>query len=1790
MSANANARMAAGRGAGRGRQRLPQRKAFLSKHEDDAMKAATFDMGKTADAANFVKTIETYTTFVGRSGREYSNQLKQILKGEVDVLPTIPMPARPTAQEIAADDLERSIYLEDRKTALRKQDKLADVIMQLYDEIWEQCSLELKAKLKGEEGFEAVGTTRDPLQLRSRIQRVCCGFEAHRMKYYAVAQAIKKLLLFYQKNGMSNEDYYEQFLALWDIVVQFGGSINNHTTLIDTRAAEIAILNNHLNANGAGDPNGNDMASATTEVDETMKACYMLSGANNVKFSALKDWLENQYTMGSNQYPGTCEKLLGMMDNFRAPLSAQPTYRGSQPGRTGEDDGLVFVQEGEEDEDAGVDEGANMAQRGGYQMRPKADITTPEYKARYGDKTCYHCNKLGHIATDCPGLDQKKMAAIYSQFGYSALQGNIVKKNFLYLDTCTTDDYVPNRAYLTRVRTSAKGLRLQTNAGSTVIHKRGFLGSLKVWHGENEGANVMSLRTLEELCRKKGGKLSYDSEKSEGGFVADFGNNKIVTFKRCPESDFPYIDLDEHFEDGAVMLLQSVHENMEGYTKQEVQRAINTRDTQAEMAYVSDADLKTELSRPLLGSSGITRADISHANKIFGPRAHQIIRGKEKRKKPSRVEPEYCSVPQTIVDKYKYVTLVGDVMFVCGLPFFISMSRGIRFVTAQYRPRRTAKLLKNALKETVDLYKRAGFTVQTCLMDNEFEPLKKLMGDTCVINTTAKNEHVGEIERLIQTVKGKGRCIVSEIRDLGVTHLPFAVVKALITFVVMWQNALLSKNGISQELSPREIVLRWQLDCKKHMKARFGAYCEVSDDSDITNTQDDRSTPSMCLGPTGNFQGTYKFFNLLTGDVIKRRNFTVLPYPNRMIKKINEWGAKNKLEAKLTFHDRNNKPFSWEDDAADELNLVADNAVETEAAPFPDIPAEMPGVRLQEDMPVTALESVPVPSDHDLADVAAANANFGSQDNNVPGVQPEPDEVQPPQEQVYNLIFDAPHAVPAAEGEYDGSADDSAASTAQPEWENPHDQDQANGAEDTSIQDQDQDTSIQDQDQDTSLQDLDPAEDANNNSDDGVAQRTRRRRRQRYDDVHVSTSRSRRSRRITPRTGMNMLSAKTTNNVKLAFDKESETEEAKALASGRSAIKRKINRRRVRKFTPKDGRTRAPPKRKKFTSRSRSRRWIRKLAKKAEPWGDPTKEVDMSSLEIEDAEVFGVILAQLSLKQGIKEFGQEKADESIMKEFQMLHDQKCWVPRDPSTLTRDERIQALSTVVFMKEKRDGRIKTRSCVNGAPQREYIKKEDAASPTVHTDSVFITGVINAHENRDIMTFDIPGAFVTTKTDEYVIMCLRGHLCEVMTRIDPKLYRKHITKDKKGNPILYVQLYKSLYGLLRSALLFYKKFKSELEAYGFEMNPYDPCVFNRITKKGDQHTVIFHVDDGLSSCKDPYENTLLLLYLNEIYGDGITFTRGQKFDYLGMDMDYTEKGVLGVSMIPYIDSIIKDFPELIEKVSPTPAADYLFKVREEDARPLGEDQAMAFHRTVAQLLFLCMRARRDIQTAVAFLTTRVKHPDEDDWGKVKRVLQYLKGTRGMKLKLSIDNMQCTKWLVDASHGVHWDCKGHTGAAMTLGDGAIVSFSHKHKQNAKSSTEDELYGVSNAITKILWSLNFIRSQGYDVKHALLYQDNKSAILLEVNGKLSSSKRTKHIKMKYFFIKDQVEQGEVKIEHLGTKSMWVDILTKPKQGSAFRTDRAKLMNCPVDWQEPGITCSRPTVLKDISNDKGNAS
>ena len=116
-----------------------------------------------------------------------------------------------------------------------------------------------------------------------------------------------------------------------------------------------------------------------------------------------------------------------------------------------------------------------------------------------------------------------------------------------------------------------------------------------------------------------------------------------------------------------------------------------------------------------------------------------------------------------------------------------------------------------------------------------------------------------------------------------------------------------------------------------------------------------------------------------------------------------------------------------------------------------------------------------------------------------------------------------------------------------------------------------------------------------------------------------------------------------------------------------------------------------------------------------------------------------------------------------------------------------------------------------------------------------------------------------------------------------------------------------------------------------------------------------------------------------------------------------------------------------------------------------------------------------------------------------------------------------------------------------MTLGKGALVSGSRKHKINTKSSTKAELVALDDALPTILWVLYFVEAQGYSIEQNLVFQDNLSTLRLATDGSMSLSKRTKHIKARYYFIKDKVEEGEVEVQYCPTDKMWSDVLNKPK-------------------------------------------
>jgi hypothetical protein len=108
----------------------------------------------------------------------------------------------------------------------------------------------------------------------------------------------------------------------------------------------------------------------------------------------------------------------------------------------------------------------------------------------------------------------------------------------------------------------------------------------------------------------------------------------------------------------------------------------------------------------------------------------------------------------------------------------------------------------------------------------------------------------------------------------------------------------------------------------------------------------------------------------------------------------------------------------------------------------------------------------------------------------------------------------------------------------------------------------------------------------------------------------------------------------------------------------------------------------------------------------------------------------------------------------------------------------------------------------------------------------------------------------------------------------------------------------------------------------------------------------------------------------------------SRGNRHDYLGMDLDYSVPGEVPVTMVDYLKRVITEFPEVITGGAASPAAEKLFTVRpEEECKHLEEKRAIAFHHCVAQLIFASARARKDIQSGVEFLTTRMRNPDKDD-----------------------------------------------------------------------------------------------------------------------------------------------------------------------------------------------------------------
>jgi hypothetical protein len=574
------------------------------------------------------------------------------------------------------------------------------------------------------------------------------------------------------------------------------------------------------------------------------------------------------------------------------------------------------------------------------------------------------------------------------------------------------------------------------------------------------------------------------------------------------------------------------------------------------------------------------------------------------------------------------------------------------------------------------------------------------------------------------------------------------------------------------------------------------------------------------------------------------------------------------------------------------------------------------------------------------------------------------------------------------------------------------------------------------------------------------------------------------------------------------------------------------------------------------------------------------RHASRTALETKKRFVFEFILAQMattctlmSERAGLRKHG-KAAEAALMTEFSQLENLDVYEPLDPTKLARKQKRAAIRALNMFKEKRDGTLKGRTCADGRSQRNLYVKSQTASLTVSTDALLLSIIIDAYEARDVGTADVVGAYLNALMDDFVIMKFVGPSVRMLCKLNPD-HERFVTVEN-GVEVLYVRLIKALYGCVKSALLWYELFVGNLKDMGFELNPYDSCVANCMIE-GKQCTVAWYVDDTKISHVNPDVVTRVILELEKRF-DKMTVTRGREHTFLGMRIRYTDENTAVITMKDYLEEAITESGLDISRPASTPANRTIFEV-DDTSEPLSREESEAFHSVSAKLLYVSLRAQVDLLLAIAFLCTRVSKSTKQDQSKLKRVLQYIKGTMDLEYTVGADDMGKIRTWVDASYAVHPDMRrSHTGGTMSFGCGGILCKSSKQKLNTKSSTEAEFVGASDYLPNTIWVKNFLEAQGYKIEENVFKQDNESAIRLERNGRTSARPKSRHINVRYFWMKDRVKSEGIKVRHCPTLQMVGDFFTKPLQGALFRKFRDVIMG---DKHMNTLAIERPMLAEE---------
>ncbi|KAL5834699.1 hypothetical protein ACOSQ4_014196 [Xanthoceras sorbifolium] len=465
-------------------------------------------------------------------------------------------------------------------------------------------------------------------------------------------------------------------------------------------------------------------------------------------------------------------------------------------------------------------------------------------------------------------------------------------------------------------------------------------------------------------------------------------------------------------------------------------------------------------------------------------------------------------------------------------------------------------------------------------------------------------------------------------------------------------------------------------------------------------------------------------------------------------------------------------------------------------------------------------------------------------------------------------------------------------------------------------------------------------------------------------------------------------------------------------------------------------------------------------------------------------------------------------------------------------------------VFRIKEEHNGnkRYKARMVVKGFQQKEGIDYNEIFSPVVKLTTIRLVLKIVAAENLHLEQLDVKTAF------------LHGDLEEEIYMRQPEGFKE------AGKENLVCRLKKSLYGLKQAPRQWYKKFDSFMSSSGFTRCQADHCCY---IKRFDNSFIILllYVDDMLVAGSDMQEIMNLKRELSKQFA---MKDLGAAKQILGMRIKRdTKSETLLLSQAEYIKKVLSRFNMQDAKPVSTPLGVHFRLSKEQSPKTEEERTHMAkvpYASAIGSLMYAMVCTRPDIAQAVGAVSRYMNNPGKIHWEAVKWILRYLRGTTNKTLCFKGGDTTLTGY-VDADLAGNVDIrKSTTGYVYTLGGTAVSWVSQLQKIVALSTTEAEYVAVTEASKEMVWLQSFLEELGKKQEDNVLYCDSQSAIHLAKNPSFHS--RTKHIQLRYHFIRSLLKDGILKLEKISGAQNPADMLTK-----TVTTDKLKLCSASVGLQ-----------------------